>query len=93
MLINPLLFCVAVTLFIEEVIKKYVLRDLRQEYEDSWENKEILKDIKKDVDSVALVRHLFKEEENIESSIGEIVGEKLDLNSLKVNKFVEIRNQ
>ena len=93
MLINTLLFCVAVTFFIEEVIKKYVVRDLRQEYEDSWENKEILKDIKKDVDSVALVRHLFKEEENIESSIGEIVGEKLDLNSLKVNKFVEIRNQ
>lgn len=47
----------------------------------------------KDIDNVALVRHLFKQEDNIESSISEIVGDKLDLNSLKVNKFVEIRNQ
>ncbi len=70
-----------------------MVRDLRQEYEDTCDNKEILKDIEKDIDSVALVRHLFKEEDNIESSISEIVGDKLDLNSLKVNKFVEIRNQ
>ncbi len=41
---------------------------------------------------MSLVKHLFKEQENIESSISEIVGDKLDLNSLKVNKFVEIRN-
>ena len=32
MLINTLFFCVAVTFFLEEVIKKYVIKDLRQEY-------------------------------------------------------------
>jgi hypothetical protein len=39
MLINTLFFCIAVTFFLEEVIKKYVIKDLRQEYEETCDNK------------------------------------------------------
>lgn len=39
MLINTLFFCVAITFFIEEVIKRYVIKDLRQEYEEICDNK------------------------------------------------------
>ena len=65
MLINTLLFCVAISFFIDEVIKKYLIKDLKDQYSESCGNKEILRDIKKDVEKVELIKYLFKEEENI----------------------------
>jgi hypothetical protein len=56
---------VAISFFIDEVIKKYLIKDLKDQYSESCGNKEILRDIKKDVEKVELIKYLFKEEENI----------------------------
>ena len=42
---------------------------------------------------VDLVKHLYKDEENMDSSVNKLVEREIDVNTLKINRFLEIRKK
>ena len=94
MLFNVTLFCLACSLFLSEARKKGMIGVLADHYlqlkqgGSQHKSKQLLD---KDINCTELVKHLFRDVENIEESVQELVGAEFDTNELNISPLLEIK--
>lgn len=86
--LNCTIFCLMTSLFLEEIVKKNLLYDARK----SEQTKEKLAEDKKKV-MVDVIKHLYQDQDNMESSVEEIVCNSMDVNRLKIDRFLTIKKE
>lgn len=86
MIVNTTIFCLAISLFINELSKKKLFSKVSEKANNENQSNAEFKDEE-------LIQYLFKDEEKMESSLAELIAEELDANILKINRFLEIKNE
>ena len=95
MIINTTIFALGVSLFLERIVTKILIPNLTDRFTEKTPNYKIIDYIKRnpEISNLDLIKHLFRDKESMEHSLVDLVKDKLDVNTLKINWLWEIVNR
>ena len=89
MIINVTIFCLTLSLFLENIVKKELERIFHYNKKEKGSNS--CSETREEM--ARMIKHLYQEEDHMDYSIQEIVSKELDVNRMKINKNLDIKDE